>query len=109
MSEGVGRCNICNNVYTTAYIETENDSIIFICATCVERSKNNFIWICKSCGKTYVQPKNLVITRIKDPELKKAYMLCEDMQVIQSIDECISCTPERLFEVLDLQEAGMDC
>lgn len=108
MSESFGKCNICKDVYTTTSVEIEPEVAIFICSNCIEQSRDNFIWLCITCGKTYIKPKHLVISKVKDHELKKAYMLCEDLQVIQGI-ECIACHPERLIDYMEMQYAGMEC
>jgi hypothetical protein len=62
-----------------------------------------------TCGKTYIRPKFLVINRIKDHELKRAYMLCEDMQMIQGIDVCITCDPDRIIDYMEIEHAGVEC
>ncbi len=108
MSGSVGKCNICKDVYTATSIEIETDLAIFVCADCIETAKDNFIWLCITCGKAYIKPKELVINKVKDPELKKAYMLCQDMQLIQGI-ECIACHPERVVEYMEMQCAGTEC
>ena len=57
-----------------------------------------------NCGKVYLRPKKLVIERLKDVELKKAYLLCEEMQIIQGIDVCIECDPEGIMNYMDTQK-----
>ncbi len=109
MDHEYGKCNICNEVYTTVNVEVAEDIIIFVCSECIDIAKENFIWLCLSCGKTYVRPKDLVITKIKDHELKRAYMLCEDMQIIQGIDMCISCSPERIIDYMEMHQSAMEC
>ena len=109
MEDAVGKCNICNDVYTSTHVEIEPGTIIYVCARCLEKAKNNFIWLCMSCGKSYLRPKKLVINRVKDYELKRAYMLCEDMQVIQGIEMCISCSPEKILDYMDDEPAAMEC
>ncbi|MDH4027906.1 MAG: hypothetical protein OEU95_03630 [Nitrospirota bacterium] len=109
MKNEVGKCIICGEVYTTSNVELFKKTYVFVCTRCLERAKDNFIWLCMTCGKSYVKPKDLVITRIRDHELKKAYMLCKDTQLVQGIDECIACTPERMVEYLETQQEGMDC
>lgn len=109
MSREIGKCIICGEVYTASYVEIFEKTFVFVCAHCLDKAKENFIWLCMTCGKSYVKPKDLVISRIKDYELKRAYMLCKDVQIVQGIDECISCTPERMVEFLEMQEEGMDC
>jgi len=39
-----------------------------------------------------------VINSLRDQGLKKAYMLCEGMQIIQGVDICISCDPQGILE-----------
>ncbi len=109
MNNEVGKCNICGDVYTSILIETFNNSEVFVCSECIEKAKDHFIWLCLSCGKVFIRPKKLVINRIKDRELKRAYMLCEDSQIIHGIDACIACSPELIVEYMDMQEVGMEC
>jgi hypothetical protein len=54
-----------------------------------------------SCGSVYIRNKKLVIERITDNELKRAYLLCQDMQIIQGIDMCIECDPEGILFYMD--------
>jgi hypothetical protein len=62
-----------------------------------------------TCGKVYIRPKELVINRIKDLELKRAYMLCQDMIVIQGIDMCIVCDPGRILDYIEMNQSAMEC
>lgn len=107
--ESAGKCNICNDVYTQTHVEVESGVFIYVCGSCIEKARDNFIWLCMTCGKTYIRPKELVINRIKDFELKKAYMLCEELQIIQGIDMCIACDPDRIMEYMEMQYAGIEC
>ena len=109
MKEGYGLCNICKDTYTMQNVEVAPDSIIYVCTECIEKAKDNFIWLCLTCGKTFIKPKQLVINRVKDLELKRAYMLCEDMLMIQGIDVCIACSPERMLDYAEMDESAMEC
>ncbi len=109
MEDAVGKCNICNDVYTSTHVEVADGIVIYVCGHCLEKAKDNFIWLCMSCGKAYLRPKKLVINRVKDHELKRAYMLCEDMQVIQGIEMCIACSPEKMLDYMEAQEVAMEC
>jgi len=109
MEDKIGRCNICNDVFTSSYVEVADGILIFVCAQCLEKAKDNFIWLCMSCGKSYLRPKGLVISKIKDYELKRAYMLCEDMQIIQGIDMCLACSPEKMLKYIDEEHMLMEC
>jgi hypothetical protein len=80
---------------------------IYVCENCLDTAKYNFIWICMNCGKVYIRPKELVIKRIKDFELKRAYLLCANMQIIQGIDMCIECDPEGIINYMNKME--MEC
>jgi len=102
-------CTICKHEYTSVHTEVQPGVVIYVCEECLEAAKHNFIWVCMSCGKVYLRPKKMVIERMKDRELKKAYMLCEDMQVIQGIDMCISCDPEGIMNYMDSQKTAMEC
>lgn len=109
MNEAYGTCHICRERYTMQSVQVDERSVIFVCSECIDRAKENFIWLCMTCGKSYIKPKKLVIQRIKDLELKKAYMLCEDMLTIQGIDVCIACSPERILDYAEMHEEVMEC
>ena len=109
MNDSIGKCSICKEVYTATFVEITPDAGVYICADCAEKAVDNFIWLCITCGKVYINPKELVITKVKDPELKKAYMLCRDAQIIQGIDMCIACHPERIVEYMEMQYSEIEC
>jgi hypothetical protein len=54
-----------------------------------------------SCGIVYLRPKKLMLEKLNDPQLFKAYLECEDMQIIQGIDSCIKCAPENIINTLN--------
>ncbi len=93
-----GLCNVCGEEHTTIHAEVAPGQQVFVCEKCLEMAKQNFIWICMHCGSVHIRPKALVLKRLTDPELKRAYMLCEDMQLIQGIDMCVDCKPEGIVE-----------
>lgn len=107
--DSVGKCNICNEIYTESHVEIMQGTTVYVCSSCIEQAEDSFIWLCMTCGKTFIKPKDLVINRIKDHELKRAYMLCEDMQIIQGIDECFACDPDRMLEYMETEYAGIEC
>ncbi len=109
MNDSACKCDVCKDMYTENYVVVEDEIIVYVCAACAEIAKDSFIWLCMSCGKSYIQPKQLVISRVKDLELKKAYMMCQDVQVIQGIDTCISCNPARIIQYMEMQCDGADC
>ena len=109
MKDQCGQCSICKDTYTFNHVEVDPGTVVYVCAECVEKAKDHFIWICLTCEKTYVQPKQLVITRIKDLELKKAYMLFEEMVFIQGIDMCMTCSPELILDYAEMHEEVMEC
>jgi hypothetical protein len=103
------RCNVCKREYTTIHAEVMPGIKIYVCDTCLEAAKNNFIWICMNCGRSYIRPKKLVLERITDYELKRAFLECEDLQIIQGIDMCIECDPEGIFNYMEIQKIAMEC
>ena len=109
MKDKLDKCCICKKEYTSMHVEVTPGVAIYVCSCCIEKAKDNFIWICTSCGKHYMRPKELVISRTKDPELKRAYMLCQDMQIIQGIDMCIECDPERIVEYMEKKRPAAKC
>ena len=100
------QCTICKKEYTSINTEVMPGIKIYVCNTCLEAAKDNFIWVCISCGQVYLRPKKLVIERMQDIELKKAYMICEDMQLIQGIDICVACDPEGIMNYMDAQKTA---
>lgn len=94
---------------TSVYVEAAPGIKIFVCENCLEAAKYNFIWICMNCGKVYLKPKKQVIARISDIELKRSYLMCEDMQIIQGIDMCIACDPEGIAEYIENMRIGAEC
>lgn len=100
------QCTICKHEYTSINTEVTPGVKIYVCDNCLEAAKHNFIWICMGCGKVYMRPKKQVIERMQDMELKRAYMVCEDMQLIQGIDMCIECDPEGIMNYMDAQKTA---
>jgi hypothetical protein len=96
------KCNICKDDYTSIHVEAMPGIKVYVCDNCLEAAKHNFIWICMNCGKVYIRNKQLVLARIKNNELKRAYLLCMEMQIIQGIDMCIGCDPEGVLFYLDV-------
>jgi hypothetical protein len=45
-----------------------------------------------------------VLARIKNMELKTAYIMCEGMQIIQGIDMCIECDTQGILLYLDVEK-----
>ncbi len=102
----IEHCSICKHEYTSTHVEAIPGLKIYVCENCLEAAKYNFIWICMNCGKVYMRPKKLVIERINNYELKKAYLLCKDMQIIQGIDMCIECDPEGILTYMETEKTG---
>ncbi len=96
-----GLCHVCREEMTTIHAEAGGLDL-YVCEKCLESAKQNFIWICLHCGSVFIRPKSLVLNRISDPELKRAYRLCEDQQIIQGISRCIECGPEEILESVAL-------
>jgi hypothetical protein len=93
-------CTICREETTTIHAEADQGGQVFVCEKCLETAKQNFIWICMHCGSVYIRPKSLVLKRLTDPELKRAYAQCEGLQIIQGIDRCIECDPDGIVEAV---------
>lgn len=96
----VRKCNVCKKNYTSTHCEAMAGHIIYVCDDCIKKTKENFIWICMKCGTVHMRNKKMIISRIKNPNLKRAYMLCEGMQIIQGIDMCVACDPEGVLEYM---------
>jgi hypothetical protein len=102
------KCSVCRSDYTSKHVEAAPGIKVYVCDTCLGKAKNNFIWICMSCGKVYIRNKKLVLGRMKNSELRRAFLICEDMQIIQGIDMCIECDPEGILHFMD-KERAMAC
>ena len=103
------KCSVCKEEYTSTHVEAVAEMLVYVCENCLEAAKYNFIFICMGCGKVYLRPKKLVINRINNPELKRAYLLCEDMQIIQGIDMCIGCDPEGIMNYVNNKKMKAEC
>ena len=93
-----GICHVCREELTKIHAEASPGIDVFVCEKCLESAKENFIWICMHCGNAYIRPKSLVLKRLTDPALKQAYRQCEDLQIIQGIEQCVECSPEEILE-----------
>lgn len=103
------KCSICREEYTSTHVEAASGVLIYVCENCLEAAKYNFIWICMNCGRVYLRPKKLVIDRIDNYELKRAYLMCEDMQIIQGIDMCIGCNPQGIMNYVNDKKMKAEC
>ena len=95
-----GLCTVCKETMTEINTEVEGGAKIFVCEKCLETTKENFIWICFGCGNTYIRPKSIVLKRLSNPGLKKAYEVCKDLQIIQGLDRCIECDPGGIMQLM---------
>jgi len=93
-----GLCSVCHESQTTIRAEVAPGAAVFVCDKCLEKAKQNFIWVCLGCANVYIRPKSLILARLRDPELRKAYHACADLQIIQGIDRCIECDPDAIVE-----------
>ncbi len=100
------QCTVCRHAYTSIHTETMPGIKIYVCDDCLEAAKYNFIWICMSCSKVYHRSKKQVIANLKSNALRRAYMLCEDMQIIQGLDICIACDAEGIMNCMDAQKTA---
>ena len=99
-SEDKGLCIVCKEAMTTTNTEIEGGMKIFVCDKCLETTKQNFIWICMGCHNVYIRPKSIVLQRLSESHLRKAYEVCENLQIIQGLDRCIECDPEGIMEAV---------
>ena len=102
-------CSICKEQYTSTYVEAMPGMNVYVCSSCLEAAKYNFIWICLNCEKVYIRPKSLVLKRIGNFEMKKAYMICTDTQIIQGIDICIQCDPQGILHYMNTVRSEAEC
>jgi hypothetical protein len=100
-------CSVCKDAITTIHADVGRGRVISVCEKCLESAKENFIWICMQCGGVYIRPKSLVLKRLRDPELKRAYAACEGLQIVQGIDVCVECEPTAIVEYVAAVKCGM--
>lgn len=98
MSDSLGQCSICKKEYTTTHVEAKPGVQLYVCANCLEKAKDNFIWVCTNCGKSHSRPKKLIFSRLAFSGLENAHLLSEGVPLIQGIDICIECDPEGIRE-----------
>lgn len=101
---------MCHRNKTETNCTIGDGYIVFACEACLEKAKTNFIWVCMECGLSFIRPKDLVIRRVKDIELKRACLEISHLQVIQGIEFCVNCNPDEVndFNFENLQ-GGLDC
>ena len=57
-----------------------------------------------NCGDVYIRNKKTVLERINNNALKRAYLICENMKIIQGIDKCIECDPEGILVYMNMEK-----
>ncbi len=100
-------CTVCRQEYTSVHAEAMPGVHIYICESCLEAAKFNFIFICMGCGRVYIRPKAEMIRRLRDPELRRAYTEHMNESIIQGIDRCINCDPAGILNYV--MPTAMDC
>ena len=108
MYDSLGQCNLCREEYTSTHIEVKPGTILYVCNRCLEKAKENFVWVCINCGQAYFRPKELILSRLQDAGMEHAPLLCEGVQLIQGIDICIACDPEGIMDYVSAKNAGLD-
>lgn len=83
------------------HVEIRPGLFVYACSSCMAKAKDNFIWICVSCGKSYFRPKKAVLSRLEGYGLANASVLCDGIQLIMGIDICIECDPQGIVEYVN--------
>lgn len=92
-------CSICKEDYAVLRGQSVAGNDICVCDRCLEvKALRNFVWICLSCRRIYLRPKKMVIARTDDDELKIAYRSLLHTAVIQGLESCLACDPERTVQ-----------
>jgi len=108
MFDALGQCLICKKEYTSMHIEYKPGTIIYVCPSCMKKTRDNFIWLCMNCGKAYFRPKETVISRLKAGGMSNASLLHDGMQLIMGIDMCIDCNPEGILKYVYGEESSLE-
>ncbi len=90
------------------HVEYKPGVLVYVCPACMEKSRDNFVWLCLNCGKSYFRPKKLVLGRLQHSGLGNASLLGEGIQLIQGIEICIECDPQGILEYVYGKEAELD-
>jgi hypothetical protein len=108
MYNALGQCNICKKEYTSLHVTYDPGIVVYVCPTCMEKAKDNFIWLCMNCGQSYIRPKKLVLSRLEQSGLENASLLCEGIQLVLGIEMCIACNPEGIVEYMKERKAEVE-
>ncbi len=92
----IAECNVCRREYTSFHFEVLPGSKISVCQSCIDRSENDFIWICINCGRSYSRPKQVVMNRLNGYGLRFAALLYGS-KIIQGLELCIECNPDGIL------------
>ena len=88
-------CTVCKDEHTVIHGEVMPGVVVAVCETCLELAKTHFVWICVQCGRSFLRRKEEVIALCEDEELRRAYHLCRNEQIVQGLDGCCVCARER--------------
>ncbi len=108
MFSAEGQCDICKKEHTSMRMAIKTGVIGDVCPSCLEKTRDNFIWLCMNCGKSYFRPKESVINRLKRLGIEKASQLCTGVQLIQGIDICIECNPKGILRYVNIKNSKFD-
>ena len=101
-----GQCDICRKEQTSTYVELKPGMLIRVCSECMEKTRDNFIWLCTGCGTAYFRPREMVIERLENSGAENSAMMCEDIQLIQTIDMCLECDPQGIMDWMNSEDKG---
>jgi hypothetical protein len=104
MYNAIGQCSICKKEFTSMHVEFDPGEIIYVCPYCMEKTKDNFVWICTNCGKSFFRPRQMVLERLEASGIDNASLLGEGMHLITGIDMCISCNPQAILDYVFTEE-----
>ncbi len=108
MFNSLEQCHLCRNEYTSMHVEVKPGVLVYACSSCLEKTKDSFIWVCVNCGKAYFRPKDMVRSRLENDGLEKAALLCDGAQLIMGIEICIDCDPQGILEYVQSETADLD-
>ncbi|UCH45202.1 MAG: hypothetical protein JSV11_00395 [Nitrospiraceae bacterium] len=98
MYDEMHQCNICKKEYTSMHVEARPGVPVYVCSVCMEKAKDNFIFICLNCGRSFSRPKASIVTRLQNTNFERASMQFIGVQLIQGIDICITCDPQGIVK-----------
>lgn len=88
------------------HIEYKPGTIIYVCPNCMKKTRDNFVWLCMNCGKSYFRPKEAMMRRLEAGGMGNASSLRDNVQLIMGIEMCVECNPQGIVDYVNKEESA---